>query len=135
MHFRFETAVHQLQDNGCQALKGADGPANGNISDGPISSTQAQICSSCKGSGHLEYEYNYRAMTKTCTQCTGEGLLNTKKQREGKDDSCYEQSTTKAGAPRIMTQMQRYFVQPRSSCGNAFGSDSLRLNPPYLVYR
>lgn len=96
------------------ALKTAEGAANSKIPDGTISATQAWICRSCEGSGDLKYEYNYRAMTKICDSCGGQGLLNTKKQNEGKDGNCFEENTQKAGAPRVMTHAQRYFVQALS---------------------
>ena len=83
-----------------------DGPTN--TADGPASSSMARICGLCEGSGELKYDYNFRAMSKTCEQCDGEGLLNTKKSLEKKDDKHSEQSTRTGGAARVMSHKQRY---------------------------
>lgn len=89
------------------ASNNQDGPTN--IADIPTSGAQALICGVCDGSGEIKYEYNFRAMFKTCEQCNGESLLNIKKtpdlEKHAEKDS--EQRTRTGGAARVMSEKQR----------------------------
>lgn len=79
-----------------------------NTADGHISGCQARICNVCEGDGSINYEYNFRAMSKQCTRCDGKGLVGTKKVLNNRDDKDSEQSTRAGRTTRVMTNNQRY---------------------------
>ena len=90
----------QGQDTGASTLALADSahPQHG----AGAGASGARICQACQGSGEEQYEYHFRAMTRTCESCDGEGLCGGKRlvsaeaQRQEKAASVADQAAAAA---------------------------------------